>query len=235
MKIPKHIAFIMDGNGRWAKEKKRSRTFGHRAGFKNLVDVVKACKKIGVEVVTCYAFSTENWNRPEKEVKYLMEVPVEMYYERVDEFIKEEIKVRFIGRRDRFPADTLKAIEDIEEKTNEFTDFQVVVAFDYGAYDEIITAIKNVALDAVNGKIDIDDINESLFEDYLFTKNLPSIDLMVRTSGENRLSNFLLWQLAYSELYFPRTYWPDFKEKELKKAIEVYNNRKRRFGAIEEE
>ncbi|XMB66801.1 polyprenyl diphosphate synthase [Mycoplasmatota bacterium zrk1] len=235
MIIPKHIAFIMDGNGRWAKAKGKSRTFGHKAGFKNLVEVVKACQDIGVETVTCYAFSTENWNRPASEVSYLMDVPSELYSEKGKEFVEKQIKVRFIGRRDRVPSHTLKAIVSIEEDTKEFTKFEVVIAFDYGSYEELTTSIKKIARDAIDGTIKVEDIDDNLISNYLYTSDLPPIDLMVRTSGEHRLSNYLLWQLAYSELYFPKTYWPDFNKNELLIAINEYNMRNRRFGSIEEE
>ncbi len=231
MNIPKHIAFIMDGNGRWAKERGLTRTKGHEKGFRNLINVADACLDMGVEAITCYAFSTENWNRPRLEVAYLMEIPSQINKENKDEFNEKNIKIIFIGRRDRFPKRTLKAIIELEESTKNNTKMTVCIAFDYGSHNEIITSIKDVAKDVLNG-MSIDDIDEEYFESKLSTNGLPKIDLLIRTSGENRISNFLMWQLAYSELYFPLTYWPDFDKGELEKAIEEYNRRNRRFGTI---
>lgn len=235
MKIPKHIAFIMDGNGRWAKQRGKSRTFGHKAGFKNLVDVLDASRELGVEAVTCYAFSTENWNRPASEVAYLMEVPIQIYKENGADFVEKEVRVKFIGRRDRVPKNTLKAINSIEEDTKDFTKFTVVIAFDYGSYEELTNAVKKISHQVLDGNLSIDDIDSKLIENNLYTAKLPKIDLMIRTSGEVRLSNYLLWQLAYSELYFTDTYWPDFNKNELIESVKVYNNRNRRFGTIKED
>ncbi|XMB85647.1 polyprenyl diphosphate synthase [Mycoplasmatota bacterium WC44] len=234
MNIPKHIAFIMDGNGRWAKAQGKTRTHGHKAGFRNLVHVLNDCKDLGVDAVTCYAFSTENWNRPKKEIDYLMEIPSQIYRENGKEFVTKKIKVKFIGRRDRIPAAALDAIENIERDTKDFTDFTVVIAFDYGSYEELTTTIKKVTTDAINNTISLEDVNPELIDRYLYTNGLPKIDLLVRTSGEQRLSNYLLWQLAYSELYFTDTYWPAFKKDDLLKAINEYNRRNRRFGSIKE-
>jgi len=234
MNIPKHIAFIMDGNGRWAKERGLTRTKGHEKGFRNLINVADACLDMGVEAITCYAFSTENWNRPKLEVAYLMEIPTQINKENKDEFNEKNIKIKFIGRRDRFPKRTLRAIKDLENSTKDNTKMTICIAFDYGSHNEIITSIKDVAKDVLNG-MDVNDINETYFESKLSTFGLPKIDLLVRTSGENRISNFLMWQLAYSELYFPETYWPDFDKVELQKAIEEYSRRNRRFGTIKED
>lgn len=233
MIIPKHIAFIMDGNGRWAKERGLTRTQGHESGFRNLKNIVDACLELGVEAITCYAFSTENWNRPKLEVAYLMKIPAQISKENKAEFMKKDVKIVFIGRRDRVPKSTLKAIVDIEQDTVNNKAMTVCIAFDYGSHNEMITSIKQVATDVKNG-FDIENIDEQYFESKLSTNGLPKIDLLVRTSGEYRISNFLMWQLAYSELYFPKTYWPDFDKKGLLEAIEEYNNRNRRFGTIEE-
>ncbi len=233
MNIPKHIAFIMDGNGRWAKAQGLTRTQGHEKGFRNLINVVEACQELGCEAITCYAFSTENWNRPKSEVKYLMEIPNQINQENKDEFSKKNIKVIFIGRKDRVPAFTLKAMMKLEKFTENNTGMTVAIAFDYGSHNEMIHAVKEIAKD-VQGGLEIDSIDESLFESKLYTAGLPKIDLLIRTSGESRISNFLMWQLAYSELYFPKTYWPDFKKEDLLEAIVEYNKRSRRFGAIEE-
>lgn len=234
MNIPKHIAFIMDGNGRWAKEQGLTRTQGHEKGFRNLINIVDACNELGVEAMTCYAFSTENWNRPKGEVKYLMEIPKQIDRENKDEFKEKNVKVIFIGRKDRVPKQTLKAMQELENFTKDHTGMVVAIAFDYGSHNEMIHAVKEIVSDVQNG-LSIDDINEELFESKLFTAGLPKIDLLVRTSGENRISNFLMWQLAYSELYFPETYWPDFSKESLLDAISEYNKRSRRFGAIKEE
>lgn len=234
MNIPKHIAFIMDGNGRWAKEQGMTRTQGHEKGFRNLIDIVDACIEIGVEAMTCYAFSTENWNRPKGEVKYLMEIPNQINKENKNEFNEKNVKVIFIGRKDRVPAKTLKAMLELEKFTEQNTGLIVAIAFDYGSHNEMIQVVKEIAEDVKNG-LDIDSINEELFESKLFTSGMPKIDLLIRTSGENRISNFLMWQLAYSELYFPKTYWPAFKKEDLLLAITEYNRRSRRFGAIKED
>lgn len=234
MNIPKHIAFIMDGNGRWAKERGLTRTEGHQVGFRNLIDVVEACNELGVEAMTCYAFSTENWNRPKDEVKYLMEIPSQIDKENKADFNEKNVKVFFIGRKDRVPADTLAAMNELEAFTKDNTGMKVAICFDYGSHNEMIHAVKEIVKDVESG-LNIEDINEELFESKLFTYGMPAIDLLIRTSGEYRISNFLMWQLAYSELYFPETYWPDFKKDNLLDAIREYNRRSRRFGAIEEE
>ncbi len=234
MNVPKHIGFIMDGNGRWAKERNKTRTFGHRRGFENLIDILKVCQEIGVEYVTCYAFSTENWNRPKKEIDYLMKVPVEIYKKYSKKFTEKKIKINFIGRRDRIPKATLKAIETTEKDTENGSSMVVNIAFDYGSYNEITTCMKRIAKLVLNDKITIDEIDEKIIGENLFTFGSPNVDLLIRTSGEERISNFLLWQIAYSEFYFPAVYWPDFKKDQLLNAIDIYNSRNRRYGAVKE-
>lgn len=234
MKIPRHIAFIMDGNGRWANERGLTRTEGHQVGFRNLIDVVDACNELGVEAMTCYAFSTENWNRPDDEVKYLMEIPSQLDRENKEDFQEKNVRVKFIGRKDRVPASTLAAMNELEEFSKDNTGMEVAICFDYGSHNEMIHAVKEIVKDVQNG-LSVEKIDEELFESKLFTNGMPPIDLLVRTSGEYRISNFLMWQLAYSELYFPKTYWPDFKKDNLLEAISEYNKRSRRFGTIKEE
>jgi len=235
MNIPKHIAYIMDGNGRWAKEQGHTRTYGHKKGVNNLMQIVRDSKDLGVQVMTVYAFSTENWNRPKFEINYLMSIPEELYKKHCSEFLDKDIKVIFIGRKDRVPTKTLEYMEKIENETKDCQSFQVVIGFDYGSYDELINMIKIIANQVKDGIIKSSDIDEDVVNNNLFTAGLPAIDLMIRTSGEQRLSNYLLWQLAYAELYFTSTYWPAFKKDDLIIAIKEFNNRNRRFGSIEEE
>ena len=218
----KHIAFIMDGNGRWATSKGLSRKEGHRAGFDNLVEILKECKKIGLESATCYAFSTENWKRPQAEVEFLMKVPIDLYNARKQELLNSEIKVKFVGRRDRIPPATLKSIVDIEQETSMFQPFTAYIAYDYGSKDELVRMLEVARTN-----------NEVITEDYIEKKlPVPPIDLLIRTSGEQRLSNFLLWQSAYAELLFVNDYWPDFTPSRLLESIEEYNERSRRYGGL---
>ncbi|MDE6655564.1 MAG: isoprenyl transferase [Anaeroplasmataceae bacterium] len=233
-KIPKHVAMILDGNGRWAKKRFLPRTLGHRKGAFNIVDVAKACDSIGIKYLTMFCFSTENWNRPKDEVNYLMNTPVR-YYKRYKEKIKNsKMRVRFIGRRDRIPTSLLQVLEEIEENTKDHTGITLTLCVDYGAYDEITTATKEIATLVKENKLKVEDITPSLIESHLFTKDYPKLDLLIRTSGEIRISNYLLWQLGYAELYFTDTLWPDFNEKELEKAIISYQSRNRRFGGLNE-
>jgi len=218
----KHIAFIMDGNGRWATSKGLSRKEGHKAGFDNLVEILKECKKIGLSSATCYAFSTENWRRPQPEVEFLMKVPIDLYHARKQELLNSEIKVQFVGRRDRIPPATLKAIEDIEQETSMFEPFTAYIAYDYGSKDELVRLLNEA-----------NELNTTITEDVIEgLLPVPAIDLLIRTSGEQRLSNFLLWQLAYAELLFVEDYWPDFTPSRLHEAIEEYNERSRRYGGL---
>ena len=218
----KHIAFIMDGNGRWAKAQGKSRQEGHKAGFNNLIEILKECKRIGLTSATCYAFSTENWKRPQAEVEFLMKVPIDLYNARKQELLNSEIKVQFVGRRDRIPPATLKAIEDIEKETSKFQTFTAYIAYDYGSKDELARVLEEARCS-----------NEVITDAYIDQKlPVPPIDLLIRTSGEKRLSNFLLWQLAYAELLFVNDYWPDFTPSRLLESIEEYNERSRRYGGL---
>lgn len=233
-RIPIHVAIILDGNGRWAKKRLLPRTFGHRKGAFNIVDIAKSCNTLGIKYLTLFCFSTENWNRPEEEVSYLMNAPLR-YYKRYKEKINNSLyKIRFIGRRDRISKALLSVIEEIEQNTKNHTGLTLTLCVDYGSYDEITTAMKEIATLVKEKQIQIEDITPELIEKHLFTKEYPKLDLLIRTSGEIRISNFLLWQLGYAELYFTDTLWPDFDEKELEKAILSYQSRNRRFGGLNE-
>ena len=233
--IPSHIALILDGNGRWAKKRLMPRTYGHRKGAFNIVDVAKSCSKLKVKVISLYCFSTENWSRPEKEVAYLMQFPIRFYKKNREKLLNSDYKIMFSGRRDRFSPELTATINEIEEKTKNHQGLIINICFDYGSYTEITEAVKQIAALYKDNAITLDDITPELINNHLYTKDLPPVDLMIRTSGEERISNFLLWQIAYAELYFTKTLWPDFDEKELEKAILSYQMRHRRFGGLEEE
>jgi len=230
--IPQHIAIIMDGNGRWAKEKGLPRSIGHREGSKRIKEIVKEAKKLGIKIMTVFAFSTENWNRPKEEIALLFSYLKDFLTNYKNELVKENIRLNIIGRRDRFSKDVIMKIEEVEGATHNNNSFIFNIALDYGGKWDIAAAARKVAGDYKNGKISEDEINEDTFGKYLALGDMPDPELLIRTSGEERISNFLLWNLAYAELYFPGIYWPDFNEKELAKAIEVYSSRNRRFGKI---
>ena len=233
--IPSHIALILDGNGRWAKNRLMPRTYGHRKGAFNIIEVAKNASKLGVKVISLYCFSTENWTRPAAEVKYLMNFPIRFYKKNRERLIKSDYKIVFSGRRDRFDPSLLEIINKIEAESKDHTGLIINVCFDYGSYTEITEACKQIAELYKNDEITLADITPELINDHLYTKDLPPVDLLIRTSGEERISNFLLWQIAYAELYFTNVYWPDFDEAELKKAILSYQMRHRRFGGLEED
>ena len=234
-RIPKHIAIICDGNGRWAKKRLMPRSLGHRKGGFNIKDVSKAAERLGVKCITFFCFSTENWNRPKAEVDYLMSAPIKFLKRFHKDILNGTTQIRLIGRKDRFTKEFLDTFRDIEEITKDKTGIRMNLCVDYGSYEEITTAIKKIATEYKDGNITLDDITPELVTKNLYTYDCPPLDLLIRTSGEERISNFLLWQLAYSELYFTDTLWPDFNEKELKKAIIDYQSRDRRFGAIKDE
>lgn len=235
MNSPKHIAIILDGNGRWAKSKGMPRNYGHTIGAKNVEKICKAANDLGVEYLTLYAFSTENWNRPESEVNALMKL-LESYLKNcINTANKNNMRVRVIGELSRLSEKFQNRIRNLEELSASNTGLNLTIAINYGSRDEMIRAVKRVVSDVIDEKIRIDDIDSNMFSSYLDTKDLPDPDLLIRTSGEQRLSNYLLWQLAYSEFYFTDVPWPAFDKKELIKAIEVYNARDRRFGALKEE
>ena len=234
-RMPQHIAIICDGNGRWAKKRLQPRTMGHRKGGFNIRDISRSCNKLGIKYVTFFCFSTENWNRPQKEVEYLMTAPLRFIQRFKKDIINGQTQIKLIGRKDRLSKEFLDTFNELEEKTKDHTGTVVSLCVDYGSYDEITTAIKEIAQEYKDNKITLDDINENLVNDHLFTKGYPKLDLLIRTSGEYRISNFLLWQLAYAEFYFTDVLWPDFDEKELIKAIVDYQSRDRRFGGIKDE
>ena len=232
MNVPNHIAIILDGNGRWAKAKGMPRSYGHVKGCANLETVCDYMKELGVKYVTVYAFSTENWKRPEEEVGALMQL-FRFYAKRLLAMAeKNNIRVRMIGERGRFASDIVDAINVLEEKTKKNTGMTFVIAVNYGSRDEITRAVRKIMTDVEKGKIAPEDMTEKVFASYLDTAGIPDPDLMIRTSGELRLSNYLLWQLAYSELYVTECLWPDFNKEELLNAIRQYNKRERRFGGV---
>ncbi|HHX94164.1 MAG TPA: isoprenyl transferase [Tenericutes bacterium] len=235
LNIPNHIAIIMDGNGRWAKERGMKRTDGHLEGSKNLKRIVEHAQRLGIKVVTVYAFSTENWSRPKEEVDYLMNLIKEFFTKHIKELYEKNIKITFMGRRDRLSSDVLKIINEIKEKTKNNDGIILNIGLDYGGQDEILEMVKKIATKVQNKEITIENIDKNIIEENLMTSGLPPVDFMIRTSGELRLSNFLLWQLAYAELYFVDTYWPDFDGKALEQAIVEYNRRNRRFGGIKDD
>lgn len=234
-KIPNHIAFILDGNGRWAKYKGKPRTFGHNEGAKNIGKIVKECNELGVKCVTVYAFSTENWKRPQAEVDYLMSAPVKEFKKNKKRLMESDVRIKIIGRRNKFNKELLSVIEEVEEMTKDNSGILLQIAADYGSRLEMVEAFKKVASKVKDGSINVDDIDEEMITNNLYTSDAPELDLLVRTSGEQRISNFLLWQLSYSELYFTNTHWPAFNKEELYKAIFSFQNRNRRYGGLKEE
>ena len=231
--VPKHIAIIMDGNGRWAKKRGLPRTAGHIKGAKNIDTIARAAKSLGVKYLTIYAFSTENWSRPDDEVSKLMDL-LEEYLEKAHKNAeKNKMRIRVIGDRSVLEKRLLDKINMVEEETSIYDDVFLQVAFNYGSRDEIVRATKKIAKNVKDGSLNIDDINEDIFSSYLDTKDIPDPDLMIRTSGEERISNYLLWQLAYAEFIFTEVAWPDFSPKHLEEALEEYSNRNRRFGKAE--
>lgn len=231
-RLPKHIAIIMDGNGRWAKQHGKNRIFGHKQGAKTVKEIVKISGEIQLEYLTLYAFSTENWNRPKSEVTGLMELLVTFLRKEIEELHTNNVKIKFIGDIDNLPQLQKNEVYSAMKKTKDNTGLMFIIALNYGSRMEIIEACKSIASKVKNGKLKLENIDEDIFSKNLFTKDIPDPDLLIRTSGEQRLSNFLLYQLAYSEFYFTDVYWPDFDVMELEKAIDVYLGRDRRFGGI---
>ena len=229
-KLPKHIGIIMDGNGRWAKERNLPRTMGHRAGVETLKVIVRKASDIGIKYLTLYAFSTENWKRPAEEINALMSLLVEYLGSELNELHKNNVIVNSIGDISKLPLPCQKILYESKKKTKNNTGLTLNLALNYGSRDEIIKAVKEISSEVKSGNISIDDIDEKTIENHLYTKGMPDPDLIIRPSGELRISNFLLWQMAYSELYFSNIYWPDFKPEDLYKAIYDYQNRDRRFG-----
>lgn len=234
MKIPAHIAIILDGNGRWAKAKGMPRNFGHAQGSKNVERICEEAYRMGVKYLTVYAFSTENWNRPKDEVDALMKLLRNYMKTCLKTAAKNDMKVRVIGDKTGLDEDIRNRIAELEEATKDNGGLNFQIALNYGSRDEIVRAVRKVSEDVKEGKVKPEDIDEKMFETYLDTHGIPDPDLMIRTSGELRLSNYLLWQLAYTEFYFTDIPWPDFTKEELSKAIEQYNRRDRRYGGVKE-
>ena len=230
--IPEHIAIIMDGNGRWAAKRKMPRPAGHRAGVKALRDVVHECLELGVKFLTVYSFSSENWQRPQDEVNFLLNLFLESLKEELENLNSNGVRVSLIGQRKTIPSRILEAFENAEKKTKNNKKLFFNIAFNYGSRKEIVSAIKKLCRAAEKNDIDIEKLDEKTFSEYLFTKGCPDPDLLIRTSGEYRVSNFLLWQIAYTEFYFVKTLWPDFNGRELLKAVHYYQKRSRRFGRL---
>ncbi|MDD5659333.1 MAG: isoprenyl transferase [Actinomycetota bacterium] len=230
--VPIHVAIIMDGNGRWAAKRGLPRLAGHREGVKSLENAVRLCSDLGIKYLTAYSFSSENWKRPADEVLGLMELFFETVSAELEELMKNGVKIVLVGNRKTIPQKVLKKFEDTEIITKKNENLVLNIALNYGSRQEIIEAVKEACIEAKNNEIEIERIDDKYFSRLLFTKNSPDPDLLIRTSGEFRISNFLLWQIAYSELYFTETLWPDFKEEDFLKAIYSYQCRNRRFGKI---
>ena len=230
--IPNHVAIILDGNGRWAKAKKMPRNYGHTMGAKNVERICKAAHDMGIRYLTLYAFSTENWNRPDSEVSALMTLLDSYLKNCLKTAKKNNMRVRVIGDISRLTEKFQKSIRDLEEASKAYDGLTFVIAVNYGGRDELTRAARRMAQDCVSGILKADEITQETMESYLDTAGMPDPDLLIRTSGEQRLSNYLLWQLAYSEFYFTETPWPDFHEEELRQAVEAYSARDRRYGGI---
>ena len=233
--LPRHVAIIMDGNGRWAKRRNLPRIAGHKAGEESITDVVRAASEWGIGAVSLFAFSTENWNRPENEVKFLMSFNRNLLDQRVDEFHARNIRIRHMGRRERIPRSTLRAIDNAVELTRNNTGMSLNICFNYGGRAEIVDAVRGLCSDLAEGRLEAGEVDEERFRAYLYHPDVPDPDLLIRTAGEMRISNFLIWELAYTEIYVTEVLWPDFRRRELAEAIRDFQTRERRFGSIQEE
>ncbi len=229
-KLPKHIAIIMDGNGRWAKKMGKARAFGHENGVKAVRQTVEAAAEIGIQYLTFYAFSTENWDRPKEEVDTLMELLVQAIQTQTDDLNKNGVRIQAIGDLESLPLKCQHELQEAINLTSENKRLTAIIAISYSSKWEIVNAVKKIAKDIRNGKVSPEDITNEVFSSYLCTKDIPDPDFLIRTSGEQRISNFLLWQLAYAEFYFTPVLWPDFSKDELFKAVIDFQNRERRFG-----
>ena len=234
-KLPKHLAIIMDGNGRWAKKKGFLRAIGHENGAKAVRQTVETCAQIGIPNLTLYAFSSENWNRPKLEVDTLMKLLVKSLKKELETLTKNNIKLNAIGNLNNLPKSVLKELTEVLEKTKNNTRLTLSLALSYGSRNELLEATKELCNKVKNNIISIDAIDESVINKHLYTHNLPDVDLLIRTSGEQRISNFMLWQIAYAELYFTEVLWPDFSNEHLHQALETYQNRERRYGKTSEQ
>ena len=232
MPIPTHVGIIMDGNGRWANKRGLPRTAGHKKGTETLKKVLKTARETGIKVVTLYAFSSENWSRPKEEVETLMNLFRDYLKNDVNELLKEGVRISFIGERERFDDDLIEKMNQIESQTKDLNGFHVVLALSYGARGDILKAVQQLAQKVKSGMLDPNEIDMGQFSSHLSTAQIPDPDLIIRTSGEQRISNFLLWEMAYSEFYFTPVLWPDFDEKEFEKAILEFETRQRRFGKV---
>ena len=233
MNVPRHVAIILDGNGRWARSKGMPRNYGHAQGSKNVERICEEAWRMGIKYLTVYAFSTENWSRPKDEVDALMKLLRNYMKTCLKTAAKNDMKVRVIGDKTRLDADIRSRIAELEEATKNNGGLNFQIDLNYGSRDEIVRAVRKIARDAKDGKLEPESITSEVISSYLDTHDIPDPDLLIRTSGEERLSNFLLWQLAYSEFYFTDVLWPDFTKEELMKAIEQYNSRDRRYGGVE--
>jgi undecaprenyl diphosphate synthase len=234
-RLPKHIAVIMDGNGRWAKSKGLERIFGHRNGVKAVRETVEGAAELGVEYITLYAFSSENWNRPKKEVDALMTLLISSLKKEMSTLQKNKIQLKAIGELQNLPVNARKELNEVIESTSTNEHMTLVLALSYGSKLEIINAVKSLAREVKEGRLQPEQIDDAVFDQHLYTAGIPHPELLIRTSGEERISNFLLWQIAYAELYFTPTLWPDFRKKDLHKAIINFQNRERRFGKTSEQ
>lgn len=234
-KVPQHVAVIMDGNGRWAKGKGMERIFGHRNALTAVRESIEAAAEIGVKAITLYAFSTENWNRPKMEVNALMKLLITSLKKELPTFQENNVKVNAIGDITSLPTNAQKALSEVIDITKNNSKITLTMALSYGSREEIVNTIKNISKKVVNNELQIKEIDEKVINNHLYTFNLPDVDLMIRTSGEQRISNFLLWQMAYAELYFTNTLWPDFRKGDFFDAIIEYQNRERRFGKTSEQ
>ncbi len=233
--LPKHISIIMDGNGRWAKQRGFLRAFGHEEGTKSVRDVVEGSAELGVENLTLYAFSTENWNRPKREVDTLMRLLVNSLKKEIKTLRENDIRLRAIGNLDSLPKRARKELEEVMSQTSENKRMTLTLALSYGSREELMHMVRDISEKVKNNEISPDAIDESIINQHLYTRNLPDVDLLIRTSGEQRISNFLLWQIAYAELYFTPILWPDFRREDLYEAIYNYQTRERRFGKTSEQ
>ena len=234
-KIPKHVAIIMDGNGRWAQKRRLSRINGHKNGVKSVRDVVEASAELGVKALTLYTFSTENWSRPKMEVDVLMSLLVNSLKNELETLQKNQVKLQTIGNIERLPQKARKELKEVIEKTKNNTGLTLTLALNYGAKEEIVNAVKIISKKIVNNELEIEEIDEKIINSHLYTFTLPVVDFLIRTSGEKRISNFLLWQIAYAELHFTDVLWPDFGKEDFYEAILNYQRRERRFGKTSEQ
>jgi undecaprenyl diphosphate synthase len=234
-KIPNHVAVIMDGNGRWAKQKGKFRVFGHKNGVNSVRETIEAAAEIGVKVLTLFAFSTENWSRPKKEVDTLMSLLATSLKNELKSLQDNKIQLRAIGNLDNLPEKAHKELDEVISKTSNNKRMILNLALSYGSRAEIVNAVKSISKKVVNNELKIENIDEKTINNHLYTFSLPDVDFLIRTSGEKRISNFLLWQIAYAELYFTNTLWPDFKKQDFFEAIKEYQNRERRYGKTSEQ